>query len=80
MLGPWVEKYRPQTLDDIVGQKQIVESLKKYVDQGSMPNLMFTAAIRYFLIVVFALSIWPMSFKFLNKTEHKFRSLKNAEC
>lgn len=42
MLGPWVEKYRPQTLDDIVGQKHIVGSLKKYVDQGSMPNLMFT--------------------------------------
>ncbi len=42
MLGPWVEKYRPQTLDDVVGQKHIVGSLKKYVDQGSMPNLMFT--------------------------------------
>lgn len=42
MLGPWVEKYRPQTLDDVVGQKHIIGSLKKYVDQGSMPNLMFT--------------------------------------
>lgn len=52
----------------------------KYLFNLILPNLMFTAAIRYFLIVVFALSIWPMSFKFLNKTEHKFRSLKNAEC
>ncbi|MCQ2964740.1 MAG: replication factor C small subunit [archaeon] len=42
MMGPWVEKYRPQTLDDVVGQKHIVDRLKKYVDGESMPNLMFT--------------------------------------
>ncbi len=42
MIGPWVEKYRPQTLDDIVGQQQIITRLKKYVDTESMPNLMFT--------------------------------------
>ena len=38
----WVEKYRPQTLDDVVGQKHIVSRLKQYVEEGSMPNLMFT--------------------------------------
>lgn len=42
MIGPWVEKYRPQTLDDIVGQEAIVDRLKKYVGEESMPNLMFT--------------------------------------
>ena len=42
MSGPWVEKYRPQTLDEIVGQKQIVTRLEKYVGENSMPNLMFT--------------------------------------
>ncbi|MCC7554106.1 MAG: replication factor C small subunit [Methanobacteriaceae archaeon] len=42
MNGPWVEKYRPQTLDDIVGQDHIVKRLEKYVDEESMPNLMFT--------------------------------------
>lgn len=42
MMGPWVEKYRPQTLDDVVGQKHIIDRLKKYVDSESMPNLMFT--------------------------------------
>ena len=42
MTGPWVEKYRPQTLDDVVGQKQIITRLEKYVDDNSMPNLMFT--------------------------------------
>lgn len=42
MTGPWVEKYRPQKLEDIVGQKQIVARLQKYVGENSMPNLMFT--------------------------------------
>lgn len=42
MSGPWVEKYRPQTLDDVVGQKQIIDRLEKYVGENSMPNLMFT--------------------------------------
>ncbi|KZX10081.1 replication factor C small subunit [Methanobrevibacter curvatus] len=42
MAGPWVEKYRPQKLEDIVGQQHIVKRLEKYVTQSSMPNLMFT--------------------------------------
>ncbi|MCE5213274.1 MAG: replication factor C small subunit [Methanobacterium sp.] len=42
MNGPWVEKYRPQTLDEIVGQDHIIQRLKRYVVEGSMPNLMFT--------------------------------------
>jgi len=42
MNGPWVEKYRPQTLDDVVGQKHIIDRLENYVDEEGMPNLMFT--------------------------------------
>ena len=42
MKGPWVEKYRPQTLEDVVGQKHIIERLKNYVNEEGMPNLMFT--------------------------------------
>jgi replication factor C small subunit len=42
MNGPWVEKYRPQNLEDIVGQTHIIDLLKNYVDEKSMPNLMFT--------------------------------------
>ncbi len=42
MSGPWVEKYRPNKLEDIIGQDQITNRLKKYVNEKSMPNLMFT--------------------------------------
>ncbi|HIP88636.1 MAG TPA: replication factor C small subunit, partial [Thermococcus paralvinellae] len=38
---PWVEKYRPRILDEIVGQDHIVKRLKHYVRTGSMPHLLF---------------------------------------
>lgn len=44
MNTPWVEKYRPQTLDDVIGQDQIVNRLKRYIDENSLPNIMFTGS------------------------------------
>ncbi len=38
---PWTEKYRPKTLDQMVGQTHVVPRLKKYVEKRSMPNLLF---------------------------------------
>ncbi len=38
----WTEKYRPKSLDEIVGHKYIVEKLKSYVKNKNMPNLIFT--------------------------------------
>ncbi len=37
----WVEKYRPKTLADIVGQDEIVERLNAYVKNKSVPHLIF---------------------------------------
>ena len=37
----WVEKYRPKTLDDVIGLKDIVESLKAFMKKPkTMPHLM----------------------------------------
>jgi len=38
---PWTEKYRPRTLDEVIGQKEIVSSLKLFVKNKNMPNLLF---------------------------------------
>ena len=38
---PWVEKYRPRILDDIVNQKGIIKRLKQFVMDVSMPHLIF---------------------------------------
>ena len=37
----WIEKYRPQSLDDIVGQDAIVERVKSYINQQDLPHLLF---------------------------------------
>lgn len=38
----WIEKYRPQRLEDMVGQREIVTRLLSYVKSGAMPHLLFT--------------------------------------
>ncbi len=39
---PWIEKYRPEKLSDVVGQKNITTRLESYVKNNTMPNLMFS--------------------------------------
>ena len=38
---PFVEKYRPRLLDDIVNQTGIIKRLKQFVKDKSMPHLIF---------------------------------------
>jgi replication factor C small subunit len=37
----WVEKYRPKTLDEVIGQDDVVKRLKSYVKQKNIPHLLF---------------------------------------
>ncbi len=37
----WVEKYRPASLREMLGQEQIVPLLRSYAEKRSMPHLMF---------------------------------------
>lgn len=37
----WVEKFRPQSLNQIVGQSTIINTLKFYVKTNNVPNLIF---------------------------------------
>ncbi len=38
----WTEKYRPKTLEEVVGQKHVTERLKAYVAAKNMSHLLFT--------------------------------------
>ncbi len=40
-LEIWTEKYRPKTLDEVINQKHIVERLKAWVKEKSIPNMLF---------------------------------------
>ena len=42
MEKPWVEKYRPKTLDEITGHEEIIKRLKNYVKKKSMPHMLFS--------------------------------------
>ncbi|WP_049986699.1 replication factor C small subunit [Halobellus rufus] len=37
----WIEKYRPETFDDIYGQEEIVGRLRSYVERDDLPHLLF---------------------------------------
>ncbi|KAJ7224165.1 P-loop containing nucleoside triphosphate hydrolase protein [Mycena pura] len=38
---PWVEKYRPVTLDDVVSHKDITSTIDKFVEKNRLPHLLF---------------------------------------
>ena len=38
---PWVEKYRPTTINEIISHGQIIETIKKLLLGGSLPHLLF---------------------------------------
>jgi replication factor C small subunit len=37
----WTEKYRPQTLKEIVGQQSVIESLVRFVETKNVPHCLF---------------------------------------
>ena len=38
---PWVEKYRPERLSEVVGQEEITKRLEAYVKAKNMPSMIF---------------------------------------
>ena len=74
----WIEKYRPKTLSEVVGQKEIVERLQAYVKIKSMPHLLFsgrpgtgktTCAIA--LVREFYGEGWQLNFQELNASDER---------
>jgi hypothetical protein len=37
---PWIEKYRPQTLDDVAANKEIIDTIKRLTDENRLPHLL----------------------------------------
>ncbi len=38
---PWIEKYRPSSLDNIISHKNIISVLKKFIQNKDLPHLFF---------------------------------------
>ena len=41
---PWTEKYRPKSLEEVIGQKPIVERLKSFIKGSNFPNMIFAGS------------------------------------
>lgn len=39
---PWVEKYRPKTLDDVINQEEVITSLKNILRTKAVPHMLFS--------------------------------------
>ncbi|KAL1491005.1 hypothetical protein ABEB36_011667 [Hypothenemus hampei] len=38
---PWVEKYRPKTLDELVSHEEIIKTVTKFIREEQVPHLLF---------------------------------------
>ena len=75
----WTEKYRPRTLDEIVGQEEVVKRLKAYVEVKNMPHLLFvgpagtgktTSAIAL-AREMYGEDLWRQNFQELNASDER---------
>lgn len=39
---PWIEKYRPEAMQDIVGNQEIINQLREIAKKGNIPNMILT--------------------------------------
>ena len=37
---PWVEKYRPKEMDDLVSHEEIISTITRLIDAGKLPHLL----------------------------------------
>jgi len=38
---PWIEKYRPTKLDELISHQEIIQTLTKMIESGRLPHLLF---------------------------------------
>lgn len=39
---PWLEKYRPKKLDDVVGNSEAIDRFKYFEEHGNLPNFILS--------------------------------------
>lgn len=38
---PWVEKYRPNSLEELIAHEEIIQILNKLIESNKLPHLLF---------------------------------------
>lgn len=57
---PWVEKYRPRVLSDVVGNEDAINKLKAISKQGNLPNLIISGPPGTFLVIWLIMSVYSI--------------------
>ena len=57
---PWVEKYRPNSLEELIAHEEIIQILNKLIESNKLPHLLFhgppgTGAVFLFIFSSFHL-------------------------
>ena len=38
---PWVEKYRPNALEDLISHEDIIKTIRTFIEKDKLPHLLF---------------------------------------
>ena len=38
---PWVEKYRPSALQELISHEDIIRTIRKFITEDKLPHLLF---------------------------------------
>lgn len=63
---PWIEKYRPKTLKEVVGHLEITKKLQEYAEHRSVPNMLFAGRAgigKTSTAIALAKELFPKSFE-----------------
>lgn len=56
--APWVEKYRPLEIKDIVGNEETIQRLQIIAEEGNLPNIIISVLL--FLVIVLCNRLTPV--------------------
>ena len=46
---PWVEKYRPSALQELISHEDIIRTIRKFITEDKLPHLLFYGPVSTFL-------------------------------
>lgn len=59
---PWVEKYRPKSLDELIAHEEIIRILNKLIESNKLPHLLFYGPPGTGMIVINILDTYLLNF------------------
>ena len=65
---PWVEKYRPKKLNEVIGHKNILKILNNYLEKRNLPHLLFygpPGTGKTSIIISYAKELYKESYPFM---------------